>query len=297
MSDIRAQPSSPTRRDPDEKPATYTVQQGDALSKIAERFGIKTKALIEANPWLRSNPDLIKPGQKLNLPPGQERGESRAVSEKVLVEPGDSLVKIAKRHGLTDWRRLIGGNPQLADSNKLQPGMVLNLPGTTTESPGRTIAAAAQSRVSIPPTSTDRHSGAIRYAPFSDEAIDLFRQAAENAGLPSQWAESAGLHNILKSESNGWVGVPNYTYRTRSRKRHQWGSVHRELMSGHKTTRSSATGLGQLLLANVEAYYPDGRRGIGEPLNEATGMLKYIKARYGTPEEAWRKYNTAHEGY
>jgi SLT domain-containing protein len=61
--------------------------------------------------------------------------------------------------------------------------------------------------------------------------------------------------------------------------------------------RSSASGLGQLLLANVDEHYPDGRAGIGDPLNEAAGMLSYIKKRYGNPDEAWRMYGRYHEGY
>ncbi len=70
-----------------------------------------------------------------------------------------------------------------------------------------------------------------------------------------------------------------------------------ELRNGQKTTRSSATGLGQLLLSNVDRYYPDGRQGIGDPLQEAAGMLRYIQDRYGTPDNAWRLYGTRHEGY
>ena len=32
-------------------------------------------------------------------------------------------------------------------------------------------------------------------------------------------------------------------------------------------------------------------------MEEAVGMLKYIKARYGHPDTAWRLYGTRHEGY
>lgn len=139
--------------------------------------------------------------------------------------------------------------------------------------------------------------GVQRYAPGSQEARDLFRQAARNAGLPESWADSPGLHNILRRESDGQVGRPNYTYGARARDPSQWGSIHDELKAGRKTTRSSATGLGQLLLANVDKYYPSGRAGIGDPLEEATGMLRYIADRYGSPENAWAQYGRRHEGY
>lgn len=136
-----------------------------------------------------------------------------------------------------------------------------------------------------------------RYAPGSPEQISLFTQAARLVGLPTVWAASSGLINILKRESDGWVGRPNFTYGDRARDKSQWGSVLEELRLGIYTARSSATGLGQLLLTNVDKYYPSGRRGLGVPVEEAAGMLRYIKDRYGTPENAWAKYGTEFAGY
>ena len=51
---------------------TYTVVAGDSLSKIAKRElgdANKWKAIYEANRDQIKNPDLIHPGQVLNLPP------------------------------------------------------------------------------------------------------------------------------------------------------------------------------------------------------------------------------------
>ena len=50
---------------------TYTVKAGDSLSKIAQRElgdGSKWKAIYEANRDQIKDPDLIHPGQVLNLP-------------------------------------------------------------------------------------------------------------------------------------------------------------------------------------------------------------------------------------
>jgi nucleoid-associated protein YgaU len=50
---------------------TYTVKAGDSLSKIAQRElgdGTKWRAIYEANRDTVKNPDLIHPGQVLNLP-------------------------------------------------------------------------------------------------------------------------------------------------------------------------------------------------------------------------------------
>lgn len=49
--------------------ATYVVQDGDVKSGIAQAHGISLAALEAANPQV-TNPDLIHPGQVLNLPRG-----------------------------------------------------------------------------------------------------------------------------------------------------------------------------------------------------------------------------------
>ena len=154
--------------------------------------------------------------------------------------------------------------------------------------------------------------GPKQYSPGSPEAVALFRQGAYLAGVPIEWANSPALHWVLGKESNGWVGVPNYTYGHRWRgtgdarslseavhaHRSDWSEVWNELRQGKITAKSSATGLGQLLLSNVDRYYPDGRAGIGVAEQEAAGMLAYIKDRYGSPERAQELYGKqGFEGY
>jgi nucleoid-associated protein YgaU len=47
---------------------TYTVQPGDNLTKIGEKYGISWNAIYEANRDIISNPDMIHPGQELKIP-------------------------------------------------------------------------------------------------------------------------------------------------------------------------------------------------------------------------------------
>jgi hypothetical protein len=134
-----------------------------------------------------------------------------------------------------------------------------------------------------------------RYAPGTPEQVALFEQAARLANLPTSWASDPAFVDLLRRESGGWVGRPNYEYKGRSRiaDRGRWPSVWAELRAGRITAYSSATGLGQLTLSNVDTYYPGAtktqkRAGIGKALPEAIGMLRYIKSRHKTPALALR---------
>ena len=160
------------------------------------------------------------------------------------------------------------------------------------------------------------------YEPFSPEARELFRQAAECADVPQEWAESDSLHRILRAESGGRVGIPNYTILLAStgapakNSPESWPRIHELLREGYdaleealfeegsfirtnhsRMSYSSASGLGQLLIRRADEFYPLGRAGIGNALAEATGMLAYIKNAHGTPERAWTNYNRFGEGY
>ena len=46
----------------------YTVQRGDTLFLIAQRFDISLDSIIAANPQI-ANPNIIFPGQRICIPP------------------------------------------------------------------------------------------------------------------------------------------------------------------------------------------------------------------------------------
>jgi nucleoid-associated protein YgaU len=76
FSDVRSGSSStapPAQSQGGSSNRTYTVVAGDSLSKIAKReYGDASKwhRIYEANRDKIQNPDLIHPGQVLNLPQG-----------------------------------------------------------------------------------------------------------------------------------------------------------------------------------------------------------------------------------
>ncbi|WP_078381122.1 SafA/ExsA family spore coat assembly protein [Sutcliffiella halmapala] len=60
---------------------SHTVQSGDTMWKIAVKYQVGVSEVIAANPTVK-NPNLIYPGQKLNIP---ELGEEKSLEEQVAV--------------------------------------------------------------------------------------------------------------------------------------------------------------------------------------------------------------------
>jgi len=146
---------------------------------------------------------------------------------------------------------------------------------------------------------------AAQYAPNDPATVLLFQSAARFVGAPIEWATAFGpLHRLLEKESDGWVGRPNYqfgslaTIANHSRWPEVWaaiqdGSWRSLILPQYASSPSSATGLGQLTVTNISTgkYYPSGVMGIGKPLEEAIGMLRYIIERYKTPTAALSFHN------
>ena len=293
----------------------YRVQSGDSLNGISRSHGIDITTLLRANPQI-SDPGNIHPNDQLIIP-GQAADNSATMnnlallsannrlsnSSQAILRPGSSGPEVT---ALQDNLNTLGFDAGNADGSfgagtqaaviDFQRSQSLVPDGKAGADTLRVLDRPDRSAISnyLHPSGYKRLSV---YPPGSPEQIALFTKAADIAGVPKSWASDPGLLHVLSHESHGKVGVPNYTYGQRVNNPSQWPAIHNELRSGRKTATSSATGLGQLLLANVDAYYPSARNGIGDPLEEAVGMLRYIKARHRTPSLAWQHYNSVHEGY
>ncbi len=135
------------------------------------------------------------------------------------------------------------------------------------------------------------------YPPGSNEQVELFEAAAVHLGVPKSWARSYSLQKLLTLESRGgWVGIPNYEFGEgidKPTNRNQWPAIWAHLRAGGAPPRGrGATGMGQLILATADTHYPDGRKGIGDPWNEAVGMLSYINKRWKSPDRALECYKS-----
>ncbi|HQD20082.1 MAG TPA: LysM peptidoglycan-binding domain-containing protein [Bacillota bacterium] len=113
----------------------YTVQPGDTMFFIAQRFGVSLNALIAANPHI-TNPALIFPCDVLCVPGAPPPPQCRVPAScppgfqgRYTVQPGDTMFLIAQRFGVS-LDALIAANPQIPDPNVIFPCDVLCVPGT-----------------------------------------------------------------------------------------------------------------------------------------------------------------------
>lgn len=110
-SEVPAKPVTETTTHPAIKPvrASFYIQKGDTLSKLALDHRVPMKALEVVNGI--SDPDEIQAGEALELP------------KSVTVQPGDTLSAIAKKEGVTVSE--IAQINSIPDTDHIEVGWVL----------------------------------------------------------------------------------------------------------------------------------------------------------------------------
>lgn len=137
---------------------SYTVQAGDTLDGLAQRWGVAPGALIQANALM--NPNLLFVGQVLTVPggapphvqpaaavtpappPAPASGVSQLIAQlsyPITVQPGDSLWSVAARHGIS-LQALQWCNPGVTT---LEVGQQLAVPTVTNARVEQELSAAA----------------------------------------------------------------------------------------------------------------------------------------------------------
>ncbi len=132
---------------------SYTIQWGDWLSKVAQRFGVTTQALMAANPGL--DPNRVYPGQVVIIPavgaavptpstptsstppastpaPSVTPAPPPSGSFTYTVQRGDWLYSIARKFNVT-VQALQSANPSVIQG-PVYPGQVLIIPGGSSSS-------------------------------------------------------------------------------------------------------------------------------------------------------------------
>lgn len=101
----------------------YEVKAGDWIYKIARLCGVLPKDIIAANPGI--NPDLIYPGQTLNMPtPGATA--VKLCSGTYTVKSGDTLFRIAYNCGFTAEELAVANG--ITFPYIIKPGQVIKFP-------------------------------------------------------------------------------------------------------------------------------------------------------------------------
>jgi N-acetylmuramoyl-L-alanine amidase len=126
-----AEPSSPTG-----KTITHTVQRGETLSGIAQRYGTTVAAIIAANNI--KNPSLIYSGQKLNIPTSgtaaasapqtTSRPASSGCRYHHTVKRGEWIWQIARNYGVSPYAVLSANGLTVQTGRVITAGKVLCIP-------------------------------------------------------------------------------------------------------------------------------------------------------------------------
>lgn len=122
---------------PSAPPDSYVVQSGDTLSEIAQQFNTTVAALKQLN-GLKS--DTITVGQKLLIPPGtgSNAPSAPAAGASYIIQPGDTLNRIALRYGTTT--RALKDLNGIPNPNLITVGQAIALPASATLArPGLTV--------------------------------------------------------------------------------------------------------------------------------------------------------------
>lgn len=104
----------------------YTIQQGDTLSEIAQRYGTTVQELASINNI--TNPNLIYPGEEIRVLTNStvNGSETRATgSITYTVRRGDTLLQIARAYGVTVVHIVEINNIQ--NPNLIYPGQKLRI--------------------------------------------------------------------------------------------------------------------------------------------------------------------------
>lgn len=114
------EPSKPVTPSPDVIAGIkYTVQSGDNLSTIAQRFGV---SINQITGYRSGNPNLIYPGEVLTIGGASGNATSGTV---YTVQAGDTLSEIAQRYGTT-YQRLAQING-ISNPNLIYPGQKIKI--------------------------------------------------------------------------------------------------------------------------------------------------------------------------
>jgi LysM repeat protein len=205
----------------------HTVEPGEHLGIIAGRYGVRYAELVTLNPQL-SDPDLIRPGDKIRVCPEIFPRLVQRVEHEV--RPGETLGGIAKAHGLTMEALLDQQDGAIADPNVVRVGQRVVLwvdgglvpdflppePGTKPtksggKSGGKAGGKAGKITAALPP-SEHVHIKRPKAAFGTPKTIDLVQRAVSQYRRAHRGAPKVVIGDI--SRKGGGPFHPHMSHRT-----------------------------------------------------------------------------------
>lgn len=163
----------------------HVVQRGETLFSIARRYGLTVDAVTHANGL--PDPRAIYAGQRLAIP-GEGAEIDRAATAPYVVQAGDTLSAVARRHRTT-WQALVQLNGMLSP-DVLHVGQVIQVP--------------AQGATRLEEMTLESESGIHVVRPGET----LFRLALRYGVSPWTLAEKSNLSNPALIHRGQMLSIP-----------------------------------------------------------------------------------------
>ncbi len=187
----------------------YRVVSGDVLSKIAKKFGLKTKEIANMNGITVQSP--LRIGQKLKLPFEQKMIDVIS-SGKYIIEEGDTIISIAKKFKF-EPRELIEFNRIKRNAN-IRTGKILNLPF-----PHILAQIKTKKMLRVTATAYTSHCAQTDSTPFLAAWNNRLRPGMKIIAVSRDLIKKFGMRNGTKVRIGGLPGY--YVVRDKMNKRYQ----------------------------------------------------------------------------
>lgn len=174
--------------------SNHTIQSGDTLGALAQRFGTDVATLARVNNI--TDPNRIYAGDTLVIP-----GSTSSVHT---VARGDTLHVIARGAGVS-LREVLEANPQIRNPDRIYPGQQIVLPASQTARPAGTesLETTVSTRSVDPAVGTT----SVGETSFNGQTLSLTQADINNIKrtLQTEWVQSAGVeqaHGIIDTILN-----------------------------------------------------------------------------------------------
>ncbi|MFA5135026.1 MAG: peptidoglycan DD-metalloendopeptidase family protein [Patescibacteria group bacterium] len=178
---------------PREEVVYYTVEGGDTVSTIAEKFNISSDTILWENKL--GVRDVIKPGQTLTILP--QSGVSHQVKS------GDTVDTIAKKYKV-DANDILEYN-KLADASAIEADQVLLIPGGTIDPPPPAVRsyAAAPYSGSVP-ASAAISGGSLQWPTTSHKISQYYKWGHLAIDIAGDYTSPVYAADAGRVEAVGW---------------------------------------------------------------------------------------------